>query len=236
MQVTPALPWSPGSGGTIQLAVPITFDELLANKLTFLYAGDGSGEREISEYDGAAVLKMAGSTFYAINSWEGSSSTIQVLWARQDTDPNMPYLAGVSVNPDLVSVGITDVGGINYLTCTDENGDTVFFTDDSGSEAIVAERNESNAICLSYTPGTVPFGPAQEFPPENYNPIVFDSDLMTEVGAKKAKIKKFITNWRQMDEVSSFEIKVQVRNLVIIQNSNLVSGDESPVVTQWHAS
>lgn len=101
VQVTPALPWSPGSGGTIQLAKPITFDELLAGKLTFKYAGDGVGDYIVEEYDGAAVLKLSTYNFYAINKWQGGSSTIQLLWAMSGYDPSMPYLSEVIVNPDL---------------------------------------------------------------------------------------------------------------------------------------
>lgn len=93
VEANPELPWSPGNNGTIHLAEPLTMADVLANKLQFKYSAEG--EYTIEEYDGSPVLKIGSAIAYYTESWEGSTSEIELIWGLGDVQPSMPYLTSV---------------------------------------------------------------------------------------------------------------------------------------------
>ena len=82
MQVTPALPWTEETeGGVIQLAQPVTYDELIRGQLLFTLDDNGTEEYAIvSEGSAGCVIKEPNNNaiVYSIASFEGESQTLTV--------------------------------------------------------------------------------------------------------------------------------------------------------------
>ena len=61
MQVTPALPWATGQGGTIQLSTPVTIEQLKEDAVIFSISKDGQAEDDIRvTYSGDDLFVSAG--------------------------------------------------------------------------------------------------------------------------------------------------------------------------------
>lgn len=78
MQVTPALPWATGQGGTIQLSTPVTLEQLLAGALVFTVIEDDGAEPTTAEVYTTETGIFVGDTkaCYQITSFEGSTDLL----------------------------------------------------------------------------------------------------------------------------------------------------------------
>lgn len=78
MQPTPALPWTGGTGGTIQLNSPVTLEQLLAGALNFTVIEDEGGDPTEAEVYMAFERIVVGDTreCYQITSFEGSTNVL----------------------------------------------------------------------------------------------------------------------------------------------------------------
>ena len=78
MQVTPALPWATGQGGTIQLGSPVTLQQLLDGELVFTVIEDAGANPTTAEVYASETSIFVGDTknCYQITSFEGSTSLL----------------------------------------------------------------------------------------------------------------------------------------------------------------
>lgn len=78
MQVTPALPWATGQGGTIQLSTPVTLEQLVAGALAFTVIEDDGAEPTTAEVYTTETGIFVGDTkaCYQITSFEGSTDLL----------------------------------------------------------------------------------------------------------------------------------------------------------------
>lgn len=90
MQAIPALPWAAGSGGALQLAEPVTFDDLVAGKIviTATPTGPGSSPVTLEPVEGSSNLfyKNGSDQICLIDKFTGSRRELTILPSTESSN------------------------------------------------------------------------------------------------------------------------------------------------------